>query len=232
LCERFGISLRWLAMGTLPVKFDFGVSMECGDLINKNSVFSWVFDKYLDAQTAAIERDLIQKLGEANFRSGQFDEKIVVDLVKVGRAPAMAAANYVRKIITLWMNWLPEDLRLSYINALLRANADFHSEYKEEIKRALPPDERKGPRAVEQFSETPLTLKAKTLTTDDVKPVLPKLIERLNRATEERGSKVALAKWLGVHRQSVTDWLSGKQEPGGEITLKMLHWVEQQERQK
>jgi DNA-binding transcriptional regulator YiaG len=65
-----------------------------------------------------------------------------------------------------------------------------------------------------------------------VQPVLPKLIERLKRATEARGSKAELAAWLGVHRQSVTDWLSGKQEPGGEITLRLLTWVEQQERQK
>jgi len=77
-----------------------------------------------------------------------------------------------------------------------------------------------------------LTSGGDSLTSKSVKPVLPKLIQRLNRATEARGSKVALAKWLGVHRQSVTDWLSEKVEPGGEITLRLLQWVEQQERQK
>jgi DNA-binding transcriptional regulator YiaG len=64
-----------------------------------------------------------------------------------------------------------------------------------------------------------------------MQPALPKLIQRLNRATEERGRKSKLAAWLGVHRQCVPDWLSGKQEPGGEITLKLLQWVESQERQ-
>lgn len=77
-----------------------------------------------------------------------------------------------------------------------------------------------------------LTIKADSLTSIDVQPVLPKLIERLKNATSDRGQKTALAKWLGVHRQCVTDWLSGKQEPGGEITLRLLKWVEQQERQK
>jgi transcriptional regulator with XRE-family HTH domain len=75
-----------------------------------------------------------------------------------------------------------------------------------------------------------LTDKADSLTTDGVQPVLPKLIQRLKRATEARGSKSELAARLGVHRQCVTDWLSGKQEPGGEITLRLLHWVEQRER--
>jgi len=66
----------------------------------------------------------------------------------------------------------------------------------------------------------------------EVKAQLPSLLERLNRATKETGKMSALAKFLGVPLASVSRWLSGKREPGGEITLKMLHWVEQQERQK
>ena len=77
-----------------------------------------------------------------------------------------------------------------------------------------------------------LTIAAESLTTDGVKPVMPSLIQRLKRATKERGQKSALAKWLGVHRQCVADWLSGKQSPGGEYTLQLLKWVELQERQK
>ena len=67
---------------------------------------------------------------------------------------------------------------------------------------------------------------------EDVKPILPKLIERLKKATQERGSKTKLASWLGVTPQKVTDWISERVEPSGETTLKLLHWVEQQERQK
>jgi transcriptional regulator with XRE-family HTH domain len=65
-----------------------------------------------------------------------------------------------------------------------------------------------------------------------VKAQLPRLRERLNRATKETGKMSALAEFLGVPLASVSRWLSGKREPGGEITLKLLHWVEQQERQK
>ena len=85
---------------------------------------------------------------------------------------------------------------------------------------------------VDAEEKSALTSKAYSLTSNDMQPVLPKLIQRLKRATEGRGRKSELAAWLGVHRQCVTDWLSGKQEPGGEITLKLLRWVEQQERQK
>lgn len=66
----------------------------------------------------------------------------------------------------------------------------------------------------------------------DVKEQLPNLRERLNRATKETGKMSALADILKVPLASVSRWLSGKREPGGEITLKMLRWVERQERQK
>lgn len=67
--------------------------------------------------------------------------------------------------------------------------------------------------------------------TGAVKPILPRLIERLQRATKQRGRKTELAAWLGVSPQKVTDWLSQRVEPSGETTLRLLHWVEQQERQ-
>jgi transcriptional regulator with XRE-family HTH domain len=71
-----------------------------------------------------------------------------------------------------------------------------------------------------------------------VKAQLPSLLGRLNRATKESGKMSALADFLGkgtghkVPLASVSRWLSGKREPGGEITLKLLNWVELQERQK
>lgn len=65
-----------------------------------------------------------------------------------------------------------------------------------------------------------------------VKAQLPGLLKRLNEATKERGTKTALAKFMGVKPPNVSQWLSGEKEPGGENTLKLLHWVEQQERQK
>jgi transcriptional regulator with XRE-family HTH domain len=54
---------------------------------------------------------------------------------------------------------------------------------------------------------------------------------RLTKATAARNQKAALAKWLGVSMSSVSNWLAGRKEPSGETTLRLLHWVEQQERQ-
>jgi transcriptional regulator with XRE-family HTH domain len=60
---------------------------------------------------------------------------------------------------------------------------------------------------------------------------MQRLRYRLTKATAARGQKAALAKCLGVSLSSLWTWLSGKREPGGETTLRLLQWVEQQERQ-
>ena len=90
-----------------------------------------------------------------------------------------------------------------------------------------------------QFPKMRFTPENKDLTDSEsadkhsaVKSQLPNLLERLNRATKETGKMSALAVFLKVPLASVSRWLSGKREPGGEITLKLLQWVEQQERQK
>ncbi len=72
---------------------------------------------------------------------------------------------------------------------------------------------------------------AEKLTNGPVEPIMPKLRERLRQQTAAHGSKTALARLLGVPRQSVNDWLAGRKEPGGETTLRLLRWVEQAERQ-
>lgn len=63
-----------------------------------------------------------------------------------------------------------------------------------------------------------------------VKLTLAALLKRLNKATEQHGMKSKLAKYMGVPLPNVSQWLSGEREPSGETTLRLLYWVEQQER--
>jgi hypothetical protein len=64
-----------------------------------------------------------------------------------------------------------------------------------------------------------------------VKSQLKNLLADLNRLTREPGTKTKLADFLGAPLTSVSRWLSGEREPGGETTLKMLRWVQEQESQ-
>jgi hypothetical protein len=78
----------------------------------------------------------------------------------------------------------------------------------------------------------------KVLTTSNmgaVKPLWPELKRRLQKATAETGKKSELAKFLKTGLTVVSRWLTddkSAREPGAEYALQMLHWVEQQERQK
>lgn len=61
---------------------------------------------------------------------------------------------------------------------------------------------------------------------------LPELIEAVKQLTEQRrGKKTELATFLGVPLPRVSQWLHGRKRPGGETTLRLLQWVEQQEAQ-
>lgn len=62
-----------------------------------------------------------------------------------------------------------------------------------------------------------------------MKTEMPGLLGRLRKATEARGRKSELAAWLGVPLPTLSVWLSGKQEPGGEATLRLLQWVRAEE---
>ena len=58
-----------------------------------------------------------------------------------------------------------------------------------------------------------------------------KVIQRLRKATAPRGKKAELARFMDVDPPRVSEWLSNSKKPSGETTLRLLHWVEQQERQ-
>ena len=62
-----------------------------------------------------------------------------------------------------------------------------------------------------------------------VKSQLDNLLAALNHLTEETGKKTELADFLGAPLASVSRWLSGDREPGGETTLRMLEWVQAEE---
>jgi hypothetical protein len=55
---------------------------------------------------------------------------------------------------------------------------------------------------------------------------------RVRRAAAARGKKTELAKVLGVPLAGVSQWLSLRRAPNGEITLLMQQWVTAQEQNK
>jgi hypothetical protein len=53
----------------------------------------------------------------------------------------------------------------------------------------------------------------------------------LRDALRPHGSKVRLARYLGIPKQRVTDFLTGRRRmPDAELTLRLLHWLSEQHR--
>jgi hypothetical protein len=69
-----------------------------------------------------------------------------------------------------------------------------------------------------------------------VKSELEMLMARVKRQAAKPGAKAKLARFLDVAPARITEWLNDnpemRKEPGGNYTLRLLRWVEQQERQK
>lgn len=62
-------------------------------------------------------------------------------------------------------------------------------------------------------------------------PRFNRLLNRLIVATEERGQKVKLARFLNSPLSRVSEWLNGARIPGAEVTLSLLEWVQVEEAQ-
>lgn len=210
-CAAFDVNQAWLAEEKGFIHGYIEIPIKIKPLMAQCRLFSEAYDKHIKPVTPygyfdpTVEKDSI-KLAQYGLAFGRAQE---TEFWTYGAFSADQLAVILAKILKEKMNTMSPQERGEFRNFILRAVGNFKIGEK-----------------------TQLTLKADSLTNDGVQPVLPKLIQRLKRATEARGSKSELAKWLGVHRQLVTDWLSGKQEPGGETTLRLLNWVEQQERQK
>ena len=113
----------------------------------------------------------------------------------------------------------PTPLRGSFLQSLMRASSRFSCDYYEEF-------EAQAKKNISKETLTDVTVCDKYTS---MKSPLANLRARLNRATNQRGMKSKLAKFMGVPLANVSQWLSGDREPGGETTLRLLHWVQKQE---
>jgi transcriptional regulator with XRE-family HTH domain len=61
---------------------------------------------------------------------------------------------------------------------------------------------------------------------EGVKSEIQKLIDQVKRKASGPGAKSQLARTLGVSPARISEWLSGKKEPGGDYALRLQKWVE------
>lgn len=164
-------------------------------------------------------------------------------------AGRLRAEEIFRVWLRRWLAWLPDEQLNDYLNelklkaeALLEKNrAALHK--REDVRRRVNEVEKLWIEMQTAFlrgrgsGTTPgiILTEAETSSKDvPVKAQLPSLLERLRKATAATGKKTELAEFLrrvtraNVPLASVSRWLSGEREPGGEIALQLDEWATRQ----
>jgi len=204
-CQRFVISEKWLATGKSEMRHLLALrSSSEAQRIPPATLFSVAYDEQL-AQRA--EKTLQSEIPETLFHT---------EKVELIRHPDPTLFKYA--LAYLLDEWL-KDVPAHEQYFLFQAMGDAGYEYRQQSRDKASANQNSGLPNVTESVKRP-----------DVKPHLPNLLDRLREATKERGKKSALAEYLGVPLASVSQWLSGEREPGGETTLRLLKWVEAAER--
>lgn len=137
-------------------------------------------------------------------------------------------------ILFNWLAALPDESVNDFLNLLFRRAAQVAARYPRDVETAVTAREAEMYAIEEQRraenKRNMLTEPSTPGKLPTVKSQLKNLLARVNRIAEQPGKMSELADSLGAPLASVSRWLSGKREPGGETTLQLLHWVEQQER--
>jgi transcriptional regulator with XRE-family HTH domain len=235
LCRQFTISERWLATGSTHLaaqghSLTFGTNgtRHCMSLllervcagIPPDTLFSLAFDKHLAGvyDRLAAQSPFYPRL---DIRHGD-DRRMI-----------MEALAYTASLCAQSLN---DADQTEYLSGIIRAAIAFHFQVvhygsieRSPFAQAILSAHADCATLIEA-KKNPLQNVSESVKHDLVKSQLEELLKRLHKATEERGKKSELASHLGVPLASVSQWLSGEREPGGETTLKMLNWVHRQER--
>ena len=231
--EIFGLSLTWLSTGYGPPnERDLDPWPNPASIQKKSILLSEVMEslRFLDLNSPAHKEQeklwFKDRKNKAPFRASR---SILLSILKdnllewLAAIPENKTEELATEIIHIGQSFADKYAEKSDVKIAVRTSALIWGEMREEIRKRL-------------LHKTPENKNLTNAATSDllaeVKPQLPNLRERLKRATSESGKMSALADFLKVPLASVSRWVAGKREPGGEITLKMLRWVEQQERQK
>ena len=232
ICETFIISEKWLATGE-------GLWRQHMDLLH---------DPIVNALPA--EMDFGEAFGKflgPKYESLLADTPHSIRFTPSGDMPRFDV-NLIECYLHIWRAWLPcgptnarliqsiIDLGNDYCSDPnnLRDSAPEHSILQILASSSLPIGDARflvARRRAEKDTNKLLTRVAVSGKLAPVKSQLKNLLADLNHLTREPGMKTKLADFLSAPLTSVSRWLSGEREPGGETTLKMLRWVQEQESQ-
>lgn len=206
LAKYAGCNLNWLAEGTGPMR---------GPLPNPDLI-AQIPPRCLFS--VAWKRHLKIALTPGTKHFGQGWEGIEESLT-IGGATAL---EYSKEEIEGCFKNLPSHLHRKLSENIAKTCRDFVAMNSPKILELNPRDTRAHSIDLTQMSNEHYT---------GLMHQWPRLKARIQNVTRNPGGKSTLAKALGVDLTQISRWLSRSgPEPGAENTLKMLNWVEYQER--
>ena len=246
ICDLFSVNPAWLANGgketmrvwrNMPTPHDLGV--------DPNALFSEAFDTRLatifqmeDDKTRLLPPDSPATLEEHSKSLGssiacmflgsqRTDEQRSAALLEILNNPlpvpsitieaARAVAESLHQVLLQKAGKSPLPPHTTKLSSILEPGKLLNTHYQHVLKMAR-----------QESVKIDLTKSETSIRNVDVKAQLPELLGRLKEATSASGKKTELAVFLKAPLASVSRWLSGEREPGGEIALKMDAWATEQ----
>jgi hypothetical protein len=202
------INPMWLYEGTEPTQIDWPMLLPTPEQIGFRQ--SILFSDYV-----ALNRELL------------------VALVKADSETILPEA-WLQPYLSYWLKlrWLETKLGVGsgLVEWLLRNSAERMATSSPEAKLCLARYNEAKNGVKSQLTSG--SLKSNTAGVKSDKSEIEKLIEDVKRKAAKPGAKAELARELGVDPPRISEWLSGKKEPGGDYALRLRNWVYPSERKK
>lgn len=208
-------SLAWLAEGFGPQLFYIPLGPEILQTLTDSKPFLEQYDRWL--KLLFHEKISGVTPGKPIFQPLTKEVRQNIKLGLMGTTVKNVAETLPR-IVTAFLSCCPPELKGDFLARINQAMREFNQKYYRELKEF----NRAQTGAVQKKDLNMDSLKGKS---DAMQSEIQKLISKVKEKAAQPGAKSELARELGVSPARISEWLSGKKEPGGEYALRLLNWI-------
>jgi transcriptional regulator with XRE-family HTH domain len=223
LCLGLGISQRWLVEGKEPASGYITLGADVKRRIPPEILYSHAYHQFL------------KPLFDAHFESGrptgddiELDRKRKWVMRAVGEVDWEFGFNQAAAHLRALFEGLPSGLVRDLFARFVKMSEEFTYAHQHQLKAIHERRNKVVGALLKKNADFPLTESSDFHRKECVKSeirTLKELLMILRRVMQPRGMRAALAKRLKISEASLSEWLRGKTEPGGEITLRLRSWV-------
>lgn len=222
ICLILGINQQWLAEGKEPREYYISIKPWLERQIPRRLLFSVAYHRFLKNLINEHFEEIATTHELKNDELTELHDTIRPNIGSVGQPEVLIySAKFIKRVTSI----LPPHLMEPFFKVLNLASADFQAKYQSEIDKWSKGTSLSQANDEKKSASQCLTYGTELRTNADVKFTMAWLRRRLSSLTAERGMKRELASVLGVPHTRVSEWLSGKSEPTGQTTLRLLQWV-------